>query len=121
MASPRRPRSSGDRERRAGPETGGDLNRVRRAVLGSASTNPQFVLYVGDFNLSRPDQPLYEPAPVQSPDNRFGPVITLNNYVPLAKYELSKNPTEEEVRRICSQIVANLTTLLDTNATAFSQ
>jgi hypothetical protein len=90
-----------------------DMNRLRRAILGSASASPKFALYVGIFNLSRPDQPLYEPAAVQSPDNRYGPIITLNNYIPLAKYELDKNPTQEDVRRVCSRMVRDLTNLLD--------
>jgi hypothetical protein len=46
-------------------------------------------------------------------------VITLNNYVPLAKYELDKNPTEEDVQKICNQIAANLVSLLETNPHAF--
>jgi hypothetical protein len=90
-----------------------DMNRVRRAILGSASASPKFALYVGIFNLSHPDQPLYEPAAVQSPDNRYGPIITLNNYIPLAKYELDKKPTQEDVRRICSLMVRDLSSLLD--------
>ena len=98
-----------------------DMNRVRSAILGSASTNPKAVLYVGIFSLSRPDQPLYEPASVQSPDNRYGPIIILNNYIPLAKYELDKNPTEEEVRRVCSRIVNDLTNLLDANPYALAK
>jgi hypothetical protein len=98
-----------------------DMNRVRSAILGSASTNPKAVLYVGIFNLSHPDQPLYEPAPVQSPDDRYGPIITLNNYIPLAKYELDKNPTEEEVRKVCSRIVNDLTDLLEANPYALAK
>jgi hypothetical protein len=98
-----------------------DMNRVRTAVLGSASVNRRFALYVGIFNLARPDEPLYEPAALQSPDERYGPIITLNNYIPLAKYELDKNPTEEEVRRICSRIVHDLTNLLDANPYALAK
>ncbi len=97
-----------------------DMNRVRRAIWGNAPANAKFELYVGIFNLSRPDQPLYKPVAAQSPDNRYGPIITLNNYIPLAKYELDKNPTEEEIRRICSLIVRDLTNLLDTNPYALT-
>lgn len=96
-------------------------NRIRRALLGGASPRPRFFLYVGIFNLARPDQPLYQLAPVQSPSNQFGPIITLNAYIPLAKYELDKNPSEEEVRKICDQIVASLVSLLAGNAEAFSK
>jgi hypothetical protein len=95
-------------------------NRIRRALLGGSSANPKFLLYVGIFNLARPDQPLYQLAPEQPSGTQFGPVITLNNYIPLAKYELDKNPTEEDVRKICAQIAASLTPLLAANPNAFS-
>jgi hypothetical protein len=97
------------------------MNRVRRGLLGTNSPGGKFLLYVGIFNLSRPDAPLYELAAVQEPDSRYGPVITLNSYIPLAKFEVSKNPSEEDIRKICAQIVANLTGLLANNPAAFSQ
>jgi hypothetical protein len=97
------------------------MNRVRRGLLGTNSPGGKFLLYVGIFNLSRPDAPLYELAAVQEPDPRYGPVITLNNYIPLAKFEVTKNPSEEDIRKICAQIVANLTALLANNPAAFSQ
>jgi len=97
------------------------MNRIRRGLLGNNAPGGKFLLYVGIFNLSRPDAPLYELAPAQSPDARYGPVITLNNYIPLAKYEVAKNPSEEDVRKICAQIVANLTALLAANPAAFSE
>jgi hypothetical protein len=97
------------------------MNRVRRGLLGSNSPSGKFLLYVGIFNLSRPDAPLYEIATVQEPDPRYGPVITLNNYIPLAKFDVAKNPSEEDIRKICAQIVDNLTALLTNNPAAFSQ
>jgi Domain of unknown function (DUF4410) len=96
-------------------------NRVRRALLGAPSGNTKFFLYVGIFNLGRPDQPLYQLASDQPGGDPYGPVITLSNYIPLAKYELDKNPTEEDVRKICAQIAASLTALLGANPSAFSQ
>lgn len=98
-----------------------EKNRIRRALLGGTSANPKFFLYVGIFNLARPDQPLYQLAPEQSASSQFGPVITLNNYIPLAKYELDKNPTEEDIRKICAQIAASLTALVVANPDAFSE
>lgn len=96
-------------------------NQIRRALLGTDAPSAHFLLYVGIFNLSKPDQPLYQPAPVQDPsDPRFGPVITLNNYIPLAKYELDKDPTEEQVRKICMEIAASLKALVVANPNAFS-
>ncbi len=96
-------------------------NRIRRAMLGGGAPGSRLLLYVGTFNLARPDQPLYQPAAVQNTEVRYGPVITLNNYIPLVKFEISKNPTEAEVQRIAKQIVQNLSTLLKSNPTAFSQ
>jgi len=96
-------------------------NRIRRALLGGGSAGSKLLLYIGIFNLGRPDQPLYQSAPEQSPEPQFGPIITLNSYIPLAKYELPKNPTEDDVRTICAQIAASLTALLQENPSAFSQ
>jgi hypothetical protein len=98
-----------------------EKNRVRRTVLGGTSANSRFFLYVGIFNLARPDKPLYELGPEQPGGTQFGPVIILSNYIPLAKYELDKNPSEEDVRKICAQIAASLTALLAANPNAFSQ
>ena len=98
-----------------------EKNRVRRSLLGGTSVNPRFLLYVGIFNLARPDQPLYQLAQEQTGGNQFGPVITLNNYIPLAKYELDKNPSDDDVRQICTQIAASLTALLAANPSAFAQ
>jgi hypothetical protein len=97
------------------------MNRVRRALLGNDAPGGKFLLYVGIFNLSRPDAPLYDLVSAQTPDPRYGPLITLNNYIPLAKFEIAKNPSEEDVRKICAQIAANLTSLLANNPAAFSQ
>ena len=97
------------------------LNRIRRALLGGGSPSARFLLYVGVFNLAREEQPLYLPATDQPPGPGYGPIITLNNYIPLAKYELDKNPTEEDVQKICNQIAASLATLLETNPNAFAK
>jgi hypothetical protein len=96
-------------------------NRIRRALLGGSSPNAKFLLYVGIFNLARQDEPLYQEAPTQSPSGRYGPVISLNAYVPLAKYELDKNPSGEDVKKICDQIAASMASLLEKNPDAFSE
>jgi hypothetical protein len=69
--------------------------------------------------MARQEQPLYQFAPTQPPNSEYGPIIILNNYIPLVKYELDKNPTEEEVQKICNQIAASLVTLLERNPNAF--
>ena len=95
-------------------------NRIRRAILGAGSTNPQFVLYVGTFNLKSPDEPLYEPAAVQEPDPHYGPVITLNAYIPLEEFQVARNPTQEDLQKVCTQIAQNLNQLLQANKAAFA-
>jgi hypothetical protein len=97
------------------------LNRIHRAIQGGTAPGTKYTLYVGTFNLARPDLPLYAPAFDQAPDERFGPLITPNNYVPMAKYELDKHPTEEDVRKICAQIADGLTQLLAANPAAFGE
>jgi hypothetical protein len=39
----------------------------------------------------------------------------------LVKYEITKNPTEEDVRKVCDDIARNLTVLLSVNPAAFAQ
>ena len=95
-------------------------NRIRRVILGAGSPNSQFSLYVGIFNLKRPDQPLYEPAAVQAPDPRYGPVITPNAYIPIEKFQIAKRPTEEDVQKVCTQIAQDLGQLLEANKQAFA-
>ena len=95
-------------------------NQIRREVLGAGSANPQFFLYVGTFNLKSPDQPLYQVAPVQSPDPRYGPVITPNAYIPMDKFEIAKHPTQADVQKVCTQIAENLSRLLQSNKEAFA-
>ena len=100
----------------AEPDT---ANRIRRVILGAGSPNSQLFLYVGTFNLKSPDQPLYEPAAVQAPDPRYGPVITPNAYIPMEKFQLAKHPTQEDVQKVCTQIAQNLNELLQANKAAF--
>jgi len=90
------------------------------AILGGTTRAPSFVLYVGAYNLARPDQPLYRVMTMENCDAQFGPLISLNNYIPMEKYEVSKSPTEDEVRKVCGQVVANLRALLTVNSAAFS-
>ncbi len=96
-------------------------NRIRRAMLGGGAPGTTMLLYVGTFNLARPSEPLYLPAAEQNPDSRYGPIISLNNYIPMARFELSKNPTEKEVQEISVQIVHNLSNLLQANPAALAE
>jgi hypothetical protein len=96
-------------------------NRIRRAMLGGGAPGATMMLYVGTFNLGRPSEPLYLPATEQNSDARYGPIISLNNYIPMARFELSKYPTEKEVQEISLQIVQNVSSLLQANPAAFAQ
>lgn len=93
-------------------------NRIRRALLGSGSPGTKLTLYVGVFDQKSVSQPLYVEAPAQEFDPNYGPVITLNAYIPMAKYDIEKDITEEAVRNICAQIAADLTALLQRNPRA---
>lgn len=98
-----------------------EMNRVRRAILGTGAPGPTFTLYVGVFNLGHQDQPLYLPAVVQAPSSLYGPAITLNAYIPMVKYDVPKDPGAEDVRKVCRHLVSQLTRLLGTNGNAVSQ
>ena len=89
-----------------------EKNRIRLALLGSGSRATKLILYVGAFDAKSVSQPLYVEAPVQDLDPNYGPVITLNSYIPLAKYEINKDIAEEDVRNICVQITADVTALV---------
>jgi hypothetical protein len=95
-------------------------NRIRRALLGSGSRGTKLTLYMGAFDQKNVSQPLYVEAPVQEPDPNYGPVISPNSYIPMAKYEIEKDLTEEDVRIICGQIAAALTALLQGNPATHS-
>jgi len=90
------------------------------AILGGTTAASSFGLYVGAYNLARPDQPLYRVMTMENCEAQYGPVISLNNYIPMDKYEVSKSPSEDEVRKVCAQIAANLRALLTVNSAAFS-
>lgn len=98
-----------------------EKNRIRPALLGSGSPGTKLLLYVGVFDQKSMNQPLYKEAPVQEADPSYGPVITLNAYIPMAKYEIAKDAGEEDIHRICGQIAADLTVLLQRNPAAVAQ
>ncbi|HET8924842.1 MAG TPA: hypothetical protein VFN26_17815 [Candidatus Acidoferrum sp.] len=73
------------------------------------------VLYLGVNNLAKDEQPLYEIASPPSPDARYGPVITVTSYAPAARFELAKEPTDEELKKMAKQVAADLDSLLAAN------
>src|SRR6266568_5042784 len=53
-----------------------------------------------------------------SNDGRHGPVITVTSYAPVARFEMEREPADEDLKKIASQIAAALTALLNANPTA---
>jgi hypothetical protein len=96
-------------------------NRIRPALLGSSSRALKLTLYVGAFDQKNMNEPLYRAAPVQEPDPNYGPVITLNAYIPMARYEIAKDPGEEDMRKICGQIAADVAALVQRNPAVIAQ
>jgi uncharacterized protein DUF4410 len=96
-------------------------NRIRRLLVGSDSTALKMLLYVGVDDLARPEQPLYELAKPLINDGKHGPVITVTSYSPVARFEMDKNPSDEDIKKVVTDIVADLSALLHANHTWASQ
>jgi hypothetical protein len=96
-------------------------NHWRRAVIRTAGDSGKMQALVSVGNLAKPDQALYEIANLPGNENKPGAVITLSPYVPLAKFDLSKDANEEVFKGIAPRIVSDLTTLLNNNPSAMSQ
>ena len=92
-----------------------EQNRARRLLVGGEPVSPNILLFVGVNNLSQPEQPLYELVNPPIPDSRHGPVITVTSYAPAARFELSRDPTDDEFKKIAAQIASDLTALLNAN------
>ena len=98
-----------------------ERNRARRLLVGGEPVSPNMILFVGVNNLTRPEQPLYEVADPQAPDPRHGPVITVTSYAPAERFELSRDPSGDELKKVASQIAADLTALLNGNRLSLAQ
>lgn len=98
-----------------------EMNRARRLLVGGEPVGPSIILYVGVNNLKNPEQPLYLLADPPANDPRHGPVITVTSYAPAARYELSRDPSGEELQRISKQIAADLRALVSANRLSLAQ
>ena len=98
-----------------------EQNRARRLLVGGEPTGGNLILYVGVNNLKNPEQHLYELADPPAPDPRHGPVITVTSYAPAARYELSRDPSGEELQKVSEQIAADLSALVSANRLTLSQ
>ncbi len=90
-------------------------NHWRRAIIRTATDNGKMQALVAVANLSKPDQALYEIAPLPGNEDKPGAVITLSPYVPLTKYELSKDANGDVFKGIAPRVVNDLTELLKRN------
>lgn len=98
-----------------------EMNRARRLLVGGEPVGPNIILYVGVNNLKSPQQPLYLLADPPAKDPRHGPVITLTSYSPAARYELSRDPSGEELEKISKKIAADLSALVSANRISLAQ
>lgn len=98
-----------------------EMNRARRLLVGGEPVGPKLILYVGVNNLKGPEQPLYVLADPPVKDPRHGPVITVTSYAPAARYEMSRDPSGEELQKVSQQIAADLGTLVSANRLTLSQ
>ena len=98
-----------------------ERNRARRLLIGGEPVGSSVILFVGVNNLTRPEQPLYLLADPPAPDPRHGPVITVTSYVPAARYELSREPSDDELKKIAANIAVSLTALVNANRLSLAQ
>lgn len=96
-------------------------NHWRRAVIRTAADSGKIEALVSVANLSKPEQKLYEIAQLKGNEDKPGAVITLSPYVPLTKYELGKDATDDDFQKIAAKIVSDLTALLNANPAAMAQ
>jgi hypothetical protein len=96
-------------------------NHWRRAVIRSATDSGKMEALVAVANLAKPDQALYEIAHLPGNEDKPGAVITLSPYVPLTKFDLSKDADENAFKGIAQRVVKDLTDLLNRNPYAVPQ
>jgi Domain of unknown function (DUF4410) len=96
-------------------------NHWRKAVIHAIDDSGPMEALVSVANLAKPDQALYEIAPLPGNEPGPGAVITLSPYVPLTKYDLGKDADEKDFQQIAPRVVKDLTDLLQRNPFAIPQ
>jgi hypothetical protein len=96
-------------------------NHWRRAIIRTATDSGKIQALVAVANLAKADQALYEIAHLPGNEDKPGAVITLSPYVPLTKYDLTKDANEDVFRGMAARVVNDLTELLQRNPAAISQ
>lgn len=91
-------------------------NRVRRAVVGfgSGATDMQIEVEVSDL-ASYPEEPFLVMGTHTGSGRKPGAVVTLNPYVAAAKFVLSGNASEKDVKNAASEIASELTGYMKSN------
>jgi hypothetical protein len=98
-----------------------EQSRIRKAIIGSGLEPPGLQLFFSISNLARPDQEFYAISGPKSPDNKFGPVITVSPYAPVAKLDVNRDANDQALKDLSAKMVADLTGLLQSNPMATSQ
>jgi hypothetical protein len=93
-------------------------NHWRRGVIHTAAESGKMQLLVSIANLSKPEQALYEIAPLPGNANKPGAVITLSSYVPLEKFEIDKDINEDQIKKAAARVVSDLDKLIQANPAA---
>lgn len=84
-------------------------NRLRRAVIGFGEGATDMQIQVDVFDLgSHTATPFLAFGTQTGSGKKPGAVVTMNPYVAAAKFVLSKNATEEDVRRAGAEIAAEI-------------
>lgn len=96
-------------------------NHWRRAVIRSADDSGKMQAVVSVSNLAKPEQAMYEIAPLPGNEPKPGAVITLSPYVPLTKYDLDKKADQPALQAIAARVVKDVTALLAANPAALTQ
>jgi hypothetical protein len=76
---------------------------------------------VGVNNLKNPEQPLYSLADPPAPDPRHGPVITITSYAPAERFEVSRDPSGEELEKVAAKVAADLSALVSANRLSLAE
>ena len=65
------------------------------------------------FNRIKAGMPFNAPGfPVET---RFGPLITINSYVPITSFDLPRRPSDDDLKRAAADIAAHLAPLIAAN------
>ena len=80
-------------------------NQIRRAMVGFGAGESELQLWVGVTDLARnPDAPFYTVEASDGSGKMPGAIVKFNPYVAAAKFVMSRNATEHDVKRTASAI-----------------